>query len=107
MAQYMCGTPGRARDASSPHRLLNYDGDGTMICKSLERGKSAHKYSIGIRLRSALLKILHDGQANFLRQRQESLPPILTRDGDRCPFLVDIVDTQMPNIAGTKSQACQ
>jgi len=53
-----------------------------MICKGLERGTTAHEYSIGIRSRSALPKILHNGQANFLRQRQESLLPILTRDGD-------------------------
>jgi hypothetical protein len=82
MAQYMGGTSGRAHDTSSTHRLLNYDGDGSMIRKGLERGTSAHKYSIGIRSRSALLKILHNSQANFLRQRQESLLPILTRDGD-------------------------
>lgn len=69
MTKNVGGTPARASDTGSAHRLCDDDRDGTMRTEGAKRSAGADKEYIGVCPRPTVLQVGRNRMTHFLGQR--------------------------------------
>src|SRR5271165_6647339 len=107
MSQQMCGTWTGAHHPRATKCLVDDHRDSTSSTEGAIRSAAMDKQRIGIGPPPTFLQVGYDCLTHFLGQWQSRVTAALTANLYRCILPVDVIQSEMHDVARTKTQTGQ